>query len=147
MEKRRPRGLIHNLAYDQSTGCWNWTGKIDNSGYGRLILKKKNVSVHRLSASLWLGLRLDSPSWVLHKCDNRKCFNPKHLFIGTPKDNQIDSVNKKRHWQTKKTKCKHGHDFSGENLIIRTRFYCGRLRKERVCKECAGYTLPPSLLT
>lgn len=54
--------------------------------------------------------------FVLHKCDVRSCVNPDHLFLGTPKDNALDMVQKKRHRADKITHCPEGHPYSGENL-------------------------------
>jgi hypothetical protein len=51
-----------------------------------------------------------------HHCDNRKCVNPFHLFVGTKSDNMIDSVIKRRHVNSKKDYCKNGHSLSGDNL-------------------------------
>lgn len=75
--------------------CWEYTGYIDESGYGILGFKKKNFRVHRIS---WIGWNENIPrkTLVLHKCDNRKCFNPKHLFLGNQKINMSDCVKKGR---------------------------------------------------
>jgi hypothetical protein len=53
----------------------------------------------------WLSGLLPTPeapkdpkatTFVLHKCDNRKCCNPKHFFLGTHSDNMYDAYTKKR---------------------------------------------------
>jgi len=75
--------------------CWEWTrGKV-KEGYGRFKLNGKQVSAHRLAYSLTYG---EAPSglYVCHRCDNRSCCNPSHLFLGTNQDNQLDCVAKGR---------------------------------------------------
>lgn len=80
---------------DTETGCWNWTGFIYSFGYGLTSHKGKDILAHRAS---WKVFKGDIPNgmYVLHKCDNRKCVNPDHLFIGTAKDNTQDMIAKGR---------------------------------------------------
>ena len=80
---------------DKTAECWTWTGYIDQTGYGSISWKGKPVQAHRLAWFLTYG---DIPNglFVLHKCDNPKCANPNHLFLGTNADNQRDKVNKGR---------------------------------------------------
>lgn len=77
-------------------GCWEWTGQLSLGGYGRQLVKKKQYAVHRLIAFLYLDFDIFSELKVCHKCDNRKCFNPDHLFIGTQQDNIDDMFRKGR---------------------------------------------------
>jgi hypothetical protein len=121
------------MSYDERTGCWNWTGARIATGYGVMQYMGKRQSVHRVSAMLYLGLKPESKLLVLHRCDNPSCFNPKHLFLGTNLDNNLDCVNKGRHRNAVKTHCFRGHALTGHNLIATVR-KSGRLR--RSCRTC-----------
>lgn len=77
-------------------GCWLWTAGISANGYGNLNSGGKQYKPHRVAAHLWLGMPLNYPRLVCHKCDVPACFNPKHLFIGTESDNIRDAIKKGR---------------------------------------------------
>lgn len=78
--------------------CWNWTYTKNVAGYG--IIRPFSGSpmrlAHRIVWKLTHG-KLAKDICVLHKCDNRLCCNPKHLFLGTRADNVYDMIKKKRH--------------------------------------------------
>lgn len=73
--------------------CWEWKGALRN-GYGVMNIDHKVVYAHRFSYELHFGTT-DQPN-VLHKCDNRLCLNPNHLFAGTKGDNIRDMYAKGR---------------------------------------------------
>lgn len=80
------------------SGCWEWTGSLRKSGYGRITVPTgkmggRNHSVHRLSWEIFNG-PIPEGLWVLHHCDNKICGNPAHLFLGTCKDNVQDCIRK-----------------------------------------------------
>ncbi len=88
------------ISVDKKTECWNWTGTTRN-GYGRLITgsrsdgSRRSVSAHRFSYECFNGKILEGLE-ICHKCDNRRCVNPKHLFAGSHQDNIDDRVKKGR---------------------------------------------------
>ena len=74
--------------------CWEWQANL-GKGYGMFWFGKDSIVAHRVS---WMMLRGPIPEGmnVLHRCDNRKCVNPNHLFIGTQSDNVCDMLSKGR---------------------------------------------------
>lgn len=75
--------------------CWEWPGNRRPNGYGIIYADGKQRSTHRLS---WESTHGEIPAGMLvcHKCDNRLCCNPSHLFLGTQSDNIMDCVSKNR---------------------------------------------------
>lgn len=98
--------------------CWPWIKGRDHYGYGQISSKKIKIKTHRLS---WIINNGPIPEglYVCHSCDNPPCVNPKHLWLGTHKDNMGDLVTKGltkkgvKHWNHKLTEsdirdiCKH----------------------------------------
>lgn len=118
MDESQMRAFLLGQGKGNESGCWEWTGTLSKSGYGKIKWQQKDWRVHRLMAHLWLGMAATDERLVCHACDNPKCFNPAHLFVGTSKDNQQDSVRKGRHWSKRKTHCKRGHSFDPENTYV-----------------------------
>lgn len=78
-----------------SDECWNWLGGIHMNGYGGFNDGTKSMKAHRFSWILFYG-EIPEGKLICHKCDNRKCVNPNHLFLGTQKDNIQDRIRKGR---------------------------------------------------
>jgi hypothetical protein len=88
--------LFRNREIGPKSECWLWTGPCQPNGYGQATVNGICYSAHRLSAHLYLGMPLNSPMLVCHKCDTPRCFNPAHLFLGTYADNSRDMSSKGR---------------------------------------------------
>lgn len=104
-EKLRDRfwAFIENVSFHTDEDCWNWTAGKDRNGYGEMHArdaitnKRWHLRAHRVSMFLYRGFDLNNLNLlVCHRCDNPACINPHHLFIGSPKDNTLDMLNKGR---------------------------------------------------
>jgi len=75
--------------------CWNWMRCLDVFGYGQITIDYKVYKCHRIVYELVYSI-IPNGLLVLHHCDNPKCCNPKHLWLGNHDDNINDMVKKGR---------------------------------------------------
>lgn len=106
--------------------CWNWTKARNEKGYGSIGIGSRHFLAHRVS--YFLEYR-EEKGLVLHKCNNSSCINPKHLYLGTHKENVADCVKSGRRPEQKQTACLKGHDYTSKNTGIDH-------KGTRYCKEC-----------
>lgn len=90
-----PEDLWKRVQVGEPGECWPWQGYVPLNGYGQISIERRGILVHRLAYQLATG---DDPGdlFVCHSCDNKRCCNPAHLFLGTNGDNQRDASAKGR---------------------------------------------------
>jgi hypothetical protein len=78
-------------------GCWDWKSSKNDKEYQRMHISKlaPRIAIHIYSWKLYKG-EIPEGMFVCHSCDNKRCANPDHLFLGTSDDNIQDMINKKR---------------------------------------------------
>lgn len=103
--KSKPISLIMHIMTntDIANQCWNWCGAKNGDGYGSIGFDGEIYVVTRIIARVAFAyLDFKDSMLICHTCDNPSCINPRHLFIGTHKDNFNDMVKKGRQTSNKK---------------------------------------------
>lgn len=77
-------------------GCHEWTASLNIGGYGQLSVNRRRVTAHRWAYEYHNNVKVPDGVFCCHKCDNPKCVNPEHIFLGTPKENTNDMIAKGR---------------------------------------------------
>lgn len=121
-------------------GCWLWTGRKNNMGYGNMTLtpiagRGQVRLVHRIAYEHFVGpipqgMQLD------HLCRVRSCFNPEHLEPVTSQANTLRGAGPTA-VNAAKTQCVHGHEFTQDNTYLRP-------GGQRECRTCRRQSRPAS---
>jgi hypothetical protein len=128
LESSKRRILDHMIKESEAyQGHLIYNANKNGDGYGMVSINNRRYYVHRLACWIYLNLDLDNPfKKALHerRCDRKDCWNLKHLYIGSQKDNMQDKNSKKTH-------CPQGHEYSPENTII----FSDSSRRCKICRE------------
>ncbi len=118
--------LVDWLLPNEETGCWEWSGSVEPSGYGRIQIARQGYMVHRLSYELLVGPIPDGLC-LHHECENRLCARPDHLRPVT----RAEHIYLHKMWErrTQGDHCARGHALTIENTIFRG-------RHGRRCRTC-----------
>lgn len=113
--KQRFFEKVHKTNY-----CWEWTASTYYNGYGQFFDGKNKITAHRFSYKSKYG-EIDPNILVCHRCDNRKCVNPDHLFLGTHLDNTADMIQKGRKINADKKGTLNGRAIVSESKVCSMR--------------------------
>jgi hypothetical protein len=129
-----------NYSIDEN-GCWNWNGNLNYAGYGRICSKYlPEYFAHRL---MWILANGPVPEnlQICHRCNNRKCINPEHLYAGTAAENGHDRIGKNQKRKISRKRKNTRRIFEGDKEKILELFRSGKTKKEisKIYKLTPGY--------
>lgn len=107
MKRKEPKDVWALIDIRGVNECWPWMGVFNTGGgYGYIGIARRKYMAHRVVYALSFpgSIEMSAPKdkkwskqFVLHRCDNRACCNPNHMFLGSYSDNNLDKVMKGRH--------------------------------------------------
>jgi len=117
--------LLSKVIINQNTDCWEWQASVNNVGYGMIRDDKKMRTTHRVSYEEHYNVKIPSGMCVCHTCDNPRCVNPAHLWLGTRQQNTDDMMAKGR-----------GLAWGGVNGKSRVHPRLGKTNPKTQCEHC-----------
>lgn len=126
--------LFDRITFDEDTGCWLWNGPVGTHGYAEIYANGKEYLAHRFMYEQNIG-PIPKGHHVHHTCETRRCVNPLHLRLLTPREHMLASPQNQAHQLMLQTHCKRGHEFTQQNTYISKRGH----RKCRACAATAQY--------
>jgi len=125
---------------NKSGECWEWGASFNTTGRGQFKLNGMMVLAHRLSYVMNHPITIDLMEGhreilVCHRCDNPKCVNPSHLFLGSHNDNTKDMMDKGRHHDGKGEKCPTSKLTEAQVREIRIKYANGRISQRQLALE------------
>ncbi len=120
--------------------CWEWARYKYPNGYGKFSNGTRHgysTYAHRAAYELTKG-EIPPGMFICHKCDNKACVNPSHLFVGTPADNSKDMCNKNRQIKQRGSRNNNARLTAEDVAVIRS----DRRPAKDVAREygvCAGH--------
>jgi hypothetical protein len=111
------------------SGCHEWRSTLHRDGYGKFWFGGKQAAAHRVAWIILVG-EIPEGKWILHKCDNRKCVNPDHLYVGDAQQNVLDKVDRCSWWGRMQISF-------DEVKEIRARYAAGGVTQQQLAEEYA----------
>jgi len=129
----------------QTKECWEWQRTPNANGYGVITNEGKSITASRASYEIYLG-KIPKGKLVLHKCDNKLCVNPNHLYAGTQKQNIRDYLKSDNYKPPTGNKKQRGHKNVkaklNEKKVLQIRFSSAQdiARKYKI-SECTVWAI------
>jgi hypothetical protein len=124
-----PERIVNLWVDQQQQGCWVWKGAVLANGYGKVTVDYKTKLVHRFLYEAMVG-PIPFRYQIDHLCKNRLCVNPAHLEAVPARVNNARSTSPSSQ-NAAKTHCKHGHEFTPENIYVPA-----KRPNRRYCRAC-----------